>query len=236
MTAALASGGLQRADAGEKQSDPFRQLGISAAAASILRYFLVRPGVRSHTREIQRALNLGGASIQRELERLVRCGALLRSALGRRVYYSPSDDVQLWTAFRLLAARVSDPTYFIRDALADLPGVTAAFVFGSFASGTDAVESDLDLLLVEDSSLDARRLLSRLAEVQLLLGREINLVRYTQQQLAERLGDAEHPASRFVRSVLAGPKRWLAGGPEAIAHLALAAGLRLNQLGGAAQK
>jgi predicted nucleotidyltransferase len=200
-------------------------LGISAAASSILRYFLVRPEARPHAREIQRVLKLGGASLQRELARLVAAGALERSPQGRRTHYSTSDDVRLWTALRLLAATATDPLPLIENAIADVPGVAAAFVFGSVARGRWDREADVDLLVVENADINRRRLFSHMAEIELLLGRDINVLRYSVQELAERLGDSEHPASRFLRAVLAGPKRWVAGEPEVVINLAVAAGL-----------
>ncbi len=208
-------------------TDPFESLGISAAAASILRYFLLRPEERPHARKIQRVLGLGGASLQRELLRLTALGALLRSKEGRRVHFSIAPDSPLWTAFRIIMGTTSDPTALVRDALRDVPGVKAAFLFGSTARGNQRSDSDVDLLVIETPTVDRRKLLRQLAEAGMLSGREMNTIRYTLQTLSERLGDPDHPGAGFVREVLTGPKRWVAGSASAIAPVATAAGLRL---------
>lgn len=211
-------------------TDPFESLGIPPAAASILRYFLLRPQERPHARKIQRLLALGGASLQRELLRLTALGALQRSKEGRRVHFSIDQDSALWAAFRIIMGTTPDPTALVRDALRDVPGVTAAFLFGSTARGNQRSDSDVDLFVIETPTVDRRKLLRQLAEVGMLSGREVNTLRYTLQTLSERLGDPDHPGAGFVREVLTGPKRWVAGSASAIAPLATAAGLRLPDL------
>ena len=112
----------------------------------------------------------------------------------------------------------------------DVPGVRAAFVFGSLARGTHRADSDVDLFVLEDSEVDRRKMLSQLAEAGLLLGREVNAVRYTPESLAERLCDPSHPAFRFVRDALTGAKRWIAGDPAEVAAVAETARIPLVEL------
>lgn len=87
--------------------------------------------------------------------------------------------------------------------------------------------SDVDVFILEDSHIDRRTLLGQLAEVGILIGREVNSVRYTVQAVAERLGSPAHPASQFLRELLAGPKRWVAGAADALLPVATAAGIRM---------
>lgn len=209
--------------------DPLEVLGVAPAARQILRYFLVRPTARPHGRELQRIFGLGGASLQRELERLVALGVLERLRDGNRVRYSPITDSRIWNAFRLLAGAAKDPTSLLRDAVADVPGVQAAFVFGSTARDAQREDSDIDLFVLEDAALDKKKLLRQLAEVELITNREVNAIRYTQQGLAERLGHRRHPAFRFIRDTLMGPKRWIAGEVSAILPVATAAGIEFAE-------
>ncbi len=211
-------------------TDPFEALGVAPAAASIIRYYLLRPEARPHAREIQRILGLGGASLQRELERLVSLGALVRSREGRQVHYVMGLNTQLWAAFSLMMGNTSDPAHLIRDALRDLTGVTSAFLFGSTALGTQRSDSDVDLFVLETPQVDRRALLRQVVEAGLLLGREVNTLCYTEQSLAERLGDSSHPGAAFMREVLTGPKRWVAGSPATLVPLATAAGLPLPEI------
>ncbi len=210
--------------------DTLDLLGLSPAAGRIFRYFLIRPDARPYTRELQRRLDLGGASLSRELDRMVGLGALSREREGRRTHYRVVEESPVWKAIRLLASISKDPGPLLEDALVDVPGLEAAFIFGSAATGDAGEESDIDVFVVQDPEADPRPLLRHLAEAAVLLGREVNPVRYTLQALAERLGDEGHPARDFVRDVLTGPKRWLAGTGAGIMPIATAAGLEAEQL------
>lgn len=209
-------------------------LGLSGAGARIFRYFLVRPGTRTHLREIQRLLGLGGSSLQRELERLLELGALSKKTEGNRTVYRANEEAPVWRAIRILVSATSDPSRLVEDALVDVQGLEAAFIFGSVARGEHQADSDLDLFAVESPGAEHKKMLRQLAEVSLVLGREINAVTYTPQELADRLGDATHPAWGFVREVLTGPKRWVHGSAAVIAPLATAAGIVAAELAGAA--
>jgi predicted nucleotidyltransferase len=205
------------------------ELGLSAAGAGIVRYFLLRPESRPHSREIQRVVGIGPASLQRELARLVSLDGLERTRDGNKVRYSMGSNQKLWAALALLVETTSDPSSLVEEALRDVEGVSSAFVFGSAARGEHRAGSDVDLLVVEAAELDRTTLSRRLAETALLLGRHVNAIRYTERALAERLGDPSHPAEAFVRGILTGPKRWVAGTPDRLLSLATAAGLSLPE-------
>jgi predicted nucleotidyltransferase len=209
--------------------DPLEVLGLPPSTGRILRYFALRPDAQPHARHVQRVLEIGAASTQRDLERLVTIGALERSREGRMVRYRAVASSPVWRAVRLLIGSVADPTGLIAEALRDVPGVQGAFVFGSMSNGTQRADSDVDVFVIEDADIDQRSLLRQLAEVTLLAGREVNAVRYTTQALAERLGDPDHAGARFVRETLQGSKRWVAGSPAAILSLATAAGVRMPE-------
>ncbi|MBX6332638.1 MAG: nucleotidyltransferase domain-containing protein [Gemmatimonadaceae bacterium] len=215
-------------------ADTMEQLGIAPAAARLIRYFALRPDARPHMRQVQRVLGLGGASLQRELERLVGLGLVERSVDGRHVRYHTNETSPLWAPLRLLITAAADPIALLRDALLDVPGVEAAFVFGSFAHGQPRATSDVDLFILEGRTFDRQTFFRRLTEVGLLSGREVNAQRYTEQRLAERLSNPEHPGAAFVREVLAGPKRWVAGSADVLTPLATAAGITMPERGDAA--
>lgn len=210
-------------------------LGVSPAAARLIRYFLIRPNARPHLRAIQRQLGLGGASVQRELDRLVLLGALLREQEARAIQYRVADQSPVWTAMRLLESAAVDPVPLLRDALVDVSGVTTALLFGSMAAGRGQAHSDIDVFVLEEAqAVEKARLYRNLAEVGLILGREVNVVRYTASALAGRLGDSTQAGWGFVRQVLTAPKKLLAGSKEPLELLASAAGINGDALDWAA--
>lgn len=200
--------------------DPLVVLGLTESLAHVLRFFALRPNARPHLRELQRELGLSSASSQRDLARLAELGILRRVAEGRTIHYAVEEKAGLWGPLRALVGEASDPVVLLREALRSLAGVDAAFVFGSTAAGTARSDSDVDLFVVGDS-IDTRTLHRALADAGLLMGREVNPVRYTRTELAARLA----AGTRFVREALAGPKAWVAGTPSAVAPIAIAAGV-----------
>lgn len=206
----------------------FEALGVAPSAEKMVRYFVTHPTARPYARELQRTLGLGGASAQRDLERLTEIGALERSSDGRLVRYTPQRDARFWRGVRLLIADPREPASLLRAALCDVNGVTAAFIFGSTAKQSARLDSDVDIFVVEDPTVDRKALHRQLAEVALLLGREVNPTRYTVEKLAERLGNRTLAGAQFVRDVLSGPKQWIAGTPDALRPVALAAGIAID--------
>ncbi|MBA3556083.1 MAG: hypothetical protein H0W29_15170 [Gemmatimonadales bacterium] len=88
-------------------------------------------------------LGLGGASLQRDLHRLVNLGILGRTTDGRLTRYHPLARPNFWAALRLLLSDLDDPARLVSDALLDVSGIKAAFLFGSVAAGADRPESDV---------------------------------------------------------------------------------------------
>jgi predicted nucleotidyltransferase len=215
-------------------ADAFDVLGLSPALGRIIRFFMVRPGERSHQRALQRVLGLGSASVQRELERLEELGVLNVEQEGKRTVYSVAQDAPEWRAIEELGRTSTDPIPLLRDALVDVDGIQAGFVFGSVARGMQREDSDIDLFVQEGPAFDRRRFYRQLSEVSLLLDREVNAIRYTPQDIGERLGDPSCPGWGFLHEVLTTEKVWIAGSPSALAPIVAAAGLSSDSLSGRA--
>lgn len=186
----------------------------SMAMARLVVFFAIHPGEEFHLRELKRRLRLSTASLQHELARLTGIGALKRENRGNRAIYAAAESHPAWRAWMLLLRAAAAPGDVLREVLVDAPGIDAAFVFGSFARGDAAPDSDLDLLLL--GSPDARRSAGRsLVEAELLLGRPIDVLGYDPEDFALRVR-SENP---FVRRVLAGPVQWVHGGPQTLHSL-----------------
>lgn len=215
-------------------ADAFDTLGLSPALGRIIRFYMARPEERPHQRALQRALSLGSASVQRELDRLQRFGVIAVEQEGNRTTYAVDQDAPEWRALEELARTSGDPVPLVRDALVDVEGIQAAFVFGSVARGTQGADSDVDLLVLEGPDFGRKRFYRQLSEVSILLDRQVNDVRYTPQDLGERLGDPSHPGWGFLQDVLTSDKIWVAGSPSALAPIAAAAGIARDSLAGRA--
>jgi predicted nucleotidyltransferase len=180
----------------------------SGALARLLIDLAVRPDEAAHGREIQRRTGLTPRSLQAELDRLEALGIVRRRSDGRLVRWALDKANPRWRVLRALVRELAAPVDVIRDALADVPGVAAAFVFGSVARAEAREDSDVDVFLL-DGGVDEDRLSRRILDAGVLLGREVNVVQMTPGELAAKIT----AGSGFVREVMRGAKSWVAGGP-----------------------
>ena len=177
----------------------------SPAMARLLLHFVTHPDDAVHIRELRRLTGLGMASLQAELRRMVRLEMLSpsrdRNSVMYRMNYGPR-----WRAFRSVLASTAAPVELMRAAFAGVEGVDAAFIFGSQARGDTHEDSDIDLLIIGRD--DVHSAVSQpLTEIEILLGREIDVMDYTRDRAIDRL----RKGSTFFLRVLREPMLWVAG-------------------------
>lgn len=161
--------------------------------------------------ELAARLDATAVSVHRELHRALDAGLLEREAVGRSFLYRGATDSPLYQPLRQLLERTVGIEPELRRALEEVPGVEAAFIHGSFASGTKIrPTSDVDLLVLGDA--DPHLLRRRLRRVERQLGREIDLLAYTSAEFASLLESGNSLARRINR----GPVKSLIGSPDAI--------------------
>lgn len=190
----------------------------SGALARLVALFALHPNLAIHFRALQRITGLPHRSLQIELERLQELGLLRREPVDRTVVFSAVASHPRWAALREIVREFATPAELLRVALARVPGIDAAFIYGSFARGTDVHKgSDIDVFVIGEN-LDQTEIRLALAEETLevagFLGREVNLARFTPKKLASRYQPGR--SAQFVRSVLAGEKEWLIGDESAL--------------------
>jgi predicted nucleotidyltransferase len=182
----------------------------SEARARLLAHFVVHPDGRDHVRALERHTGLGKRSLQVELERLAAMGLVRREAEGRRVVYRREEANRQWRAIESLVAEYA-PGLVLRDALRDVPGIDAAFVFGSHARGDARPDSDIDLLVLGDE-IDDAELGAALMQTALVLDRPVDVKRYDARRFVrDRIAGAS-----FLPAALAGPMHFLIGSPDAL--------------------
>jgi predicted nucleotidyltransferase len=197
--------------------DPLARVLASSALAHLVLYFVLHPDSAPHFRGLQRATGISSRSLQHELVRLQELGMIRRERDGKLVRYPRVPDHPRWFVFRDLVREFAEPKTLLRTALVEVPGIDAAFIFGSFARGDMDERSDIDVFAIGDDLEEPGPelvLAAGTSEASVLLGHEVNVTRYTRDKLEAR------QEGGFLRSVLAGPKKWLVG-DESVLRLAL---------------
>lgn len=172
----------------------------------VLNLLLMHPDQDFYQREMADRLRLHLRSVQQVLQRLVDGGLVLREKRGRQVYYRVNPAHPIITELTAIFVKTVGVAHRLRQALQELDNmVEVALIYGSWARGEQQADSDVDLLVVGQAG--TREVVSVLDEAIAQLGRELNPVAMSPQELRDRARDQDH----FITSVLAGPKIYLIG-------------------------
>lgn len=175
----------------------------------VLALLLLNPEKQYHQREIARLTGTISGTLSRELAKMVEVGLLTKLQVGNQMQYRAALDSPVFQELSSILRKTDGWLQSLSAALKPLADrISAAFVFGSMASGTASADSDIDLLVIGDVSFS--ELLTTLYPLQESLGREINPKQYPESewfQLVKERGG-------FVRDVLSKPKLFVVGTEE----------------------
>jgi len=146
----------------------------------LLSYYFTNPKAEHHLRELARILGTDPANLSRELAGLTARGLFVARASGRQKYFRLNRNYSLYEEFKRIVLKTLGVTGRLREALADLPGVSEAYLYGSFAQEQQDEVSDIDILIV--GRLDGEDLENVINKLERQFRREIN---YTVMSPAE---------------------------------------------------
>jgi predicted nucleotidyltransferase len=183
----------------------------------VLALLLGRPDERFYLREIRRTIGGGSGAVQRELKRLVEAGLVERQTDGRQVYFSANRSAAIFPELQAIIQKTAGVAEVLRTGLAPLlrkERIAAAFVYGSVAAGSQTSASDVDLLILGDTTL--AEVIPALRRVERRLGREVNPSVYPIKEFRRKL----KAGAPFLKRVLTGPKIFVAGDDRELERLA----------------
>lgn len=182
---------------------------------SLLSLLFINDDESFYLREIMRILGKGRGSVQRELANLTDAGVALRFKRGNQVFYQANRESPIFSELKALLVKTAGIADVIRASLSDLEDkIRVAFIYGSFAEGTDTAQSDVDIFVIGDVSL--REVVSRMQDAQAIIGREINPATYSTGEFREKLQAGHH----FVSSIYGVSKVFLIGNEDELKGLA----------------
>lgn len=185
----------------------------SEARVKILALFMLNSASDFYLREISQRTGLPVRAVERTVKSLVYIGLLRREHRGNSVYFSVNREFPILPELKAIILKTVGLGDRLREAFSEMGQVETAFVYGSYASNEQNLESDVDIFVI--GSVLSRKLTPILSQLEKELGREINTVVFTSKELRQRLSDNDH----FVHSVLSSPKVFLVGNEEALRSL-----------------
>jgi len=174
--------------------------GTSKVRREILARLFSSPGMTRHAGQLARELGRAPQAVGRELGRLEDAGILVSERIGRARRYRVDERSPIAAELRALVQKTVGVERHLGRALQDLPGVEEAFIYGSYATGTDRPASDVDVMVI--GSVDTAELARRVGDVERELDRDVNIHVYTREETRSLL----EAGDRFLRTVFDGPR------------------------------
>ena len=186
---------------------------FGAYRKKVLSLLLLHPDADYHVRELARQTGTAPGTLHKELARLAAAGLLLRKVQGNQVRYQANRQCPVFPELAGLLRKTTGAAELLAKALAPLQ-LRLALIFGSLASGTETASSDVDVLVIGD--LGFADLVRATYPMQAELGREVNPVLYSPQELHRRVQEQDP----FVMDLLRKPKIFLTGTDHDLSQLA----------------
>jgi predicted nucleotidyltransferase len=197
------------------RNDPVLEaLFTSKARVEVLKLFFLRSSNRHYLREIASLTDQPVRAIQRELSRFVDAGLVISTVEGNRKYFQANRESSVFSVLRSLMVQTAGVGDQLKQILLERSdAVRVAFIFGSYARGTETPTSDIDLMVIGSiTSRDLSRLLRPLKEQ---LDRELNQVILQVNEFQEKFEKSDP----FTKSLLDEPKIFLLGNEDELQAL-----------------
>lgn len=197
------------------RNDPILEaLFTSQARVEVLKLFFLRSSGRHYMREISSLTDQPIRAVQRELARLEDAGLLLSNVEGNRKYFQANRQSPIFSEIRSLMVKTAGINDQLKEILHEKSdAIYVAFLFGSFARGSETATSDIDLMIVGD--VTGRELSRLLAPLKEQVDREINPVTIRVQAFKEKVEKGDS----FTQTILDEPKIFLIGDEDGLQSL-----------------
>lgn len=181
--------------------------------AAVLTVLLSRPAARLYQRQVAELAGLRLLQAQRALRSLAALGVLTEEPVGNRLYYTTNPSCPILPDLTAIVLKTAGLVEVLRSALAGTPGISLAFVYGSFARGQPTPRSDIDLLVVGSVSIED--LAPALHRAEHTLAREVNPTIYTPAELRAKAAEGHY----FIAAVLREAKLYVIGDADVLGRL-----------------
>lgn len=171
----------------------------SPLLAELLAWLFLHPEDEFSLTELATRFAVSQSTLSREADRLVGSELVHEARRGRLRLLRANPDTLLGKPLTDLLALTYGPSAVLADLLSAVPGVAAAYIYGSWAARYKGqpgpIPRDIDVLVI--GSADEDDLFAAAREAEQRLGREVNIHRTTHR--AWQRGDSD-PFLKSVRS------------------------------------
>lgn len=178
----------------------------SKVRIELLRILALNPESSFNINELSRRTGFSPRGVEKELKNLLAGGILKREVTGNQHRYQLDPSCPINREIRGIVLKTVGLSSVLEKALSPAQDkIELAFVFGSFASGDYANDSDIDLFVVSD--LPGVKLAEILGPVQNEIGRAVNTAQLSPTEYKQRRQQGDH----FLTRVFGGPRIMIIG-------------------------
>ncbi len=159
------------------------KLFTSKTRVRILGLLIFNPEKQFYLREISRKIKITPIYVKKELKNLKELNLVLESKKGNMSFFQINRKSPIFNELKSIFLKVE----YFRDMMINSMKrlkIDFAFIFGSFAKGTETEESDIDLFVIGDVKED--RLLKIIEPIEKQTGREINYILWKKSLFLKR--------------------------------------------------
>lgn len=176
----------------------------------LLALFFTNPEKRYYVRQLESLLGFSAGNIRNELLRLKEGNLFETEQEGNLVFYKLNTNHPLYSEIKSILAKTIGAEGGLKEALAPLADIKAAFIFGSFAANKEMGGSDIDLMIIgQPDSKEVRKVMQ---EQEKILQREINHHLYSPAEWKKKKKEKNSFILNILEKpiiILAGDKKWL---------------------------
>ncbi|MBN1822986.1 MAG: nucleotidyltransferase domain-containing protein [Endomicrobiales bacterium] len=159
----------------------------SKLTRELLAFFFTNADKGFYLRELERTLGFSVGNIRRQLLKFEKAGLFSSSKTGNLTYYRLNKSFPLYDEIKSIVTKTIGISGMFKEALAPVKGIETAFIYGSYAKGTEDEKSDIDLCVV--GGPDDLKLMKAVKALENKLKREINYTLFSSKEFAEKAGE-----------------------------------------------
>ena len=182
-----------------------RKIFSSRVRVEIFSAFFMNPEREFYLREVARLTGADYKNVSMELRNLSEIGLMSSRNEGNLKYFKLNKEFVIYEELKSIFMKTRGAVGILREAVSNKGDIDYAFIYGSFATGEERAESDIDLMVIGKISLEKILALVRIPEEK--LSREINVSVYDLEETRKRVKSHDP----FIMEVLEGSKIMLTG-------------------------
>jgi len=162
----------------------------SKTRISLLSKLLMNPDKNFYIRELSRELNIPYGMLYKEVKNLISLGILNEEKKGKLTLISANKNLPYFAELKNLMIKTVGLGDLLKATLSALKEIRYALIYGSFATGDESESSDIDLLIVGNTTEE--NMLNAIGQIEKEVGREINYILWNHEEFMRRVKSHHH--------------------------------------------